>query len=64
MLSKQFQEDMPLQMFVYPVVPGAALPGLFTKFAPVPEQPIAVAPDQIGQNREQWLDTWTKTVLR
>jgi thiamine transport system substrate-binding protein len=64
MLGKQFQEDMPLQMFVYPVLPGAALPDLFTKFAPVPEQPVTVPPDQIGQNREQWIDQWTRAVLR
>lgn len=64
MLSKPFQEDMPLQMFVYPVVPNMALPDVFTKFSVVPEQPVSVPPDQIDQNREQWLDAWTKAVLR
>jgi thiamine transport system substrate-binding protein len=64
MLSKQFQEDIPLQMFVYPVLPSAALPEIFTKFAQVPEQPVSVAPEQIEQNREQWIDAWTKAVLR
>jgi thiamine transport system substrate-binding protein len=64
MLSKPFQEDMPLQMFVYPVLPGAALPDLFTKFAPIPEQPIALPPEQIDANREQWIDAWTRAVLR
>jgi thiamine transport system substrate-binding protein len=64
MLSQAFQADMPLQMFVYPVVPNTALPELFTKFAPVPEQPISVPPEQIDANREQWIDAWTRTVLR
>lgn len=64
MLSKQFQEDMPLQMFVYPVMPNTPLPTIYTKFALVPDQPISLAPDQIDQNREQWLDAWTKAVLR
>jgi thiamine transport system substrate-binding protein len=64
MLSKRFQEDIPLQMFVYPVLPDAALPEVFTKFAQVPEQPATVAPEQIDQNREQWIDAWTKAVLR
>jgi thiamine transport system substrate-binding protein len=64
MLSKRFQEDIPLQMFVYPVLPGAALPDVFTKFAQVPDQPVGVAPEQIDQNREQWIDAWTKAVLR
>jgi thiamine transport system substrate-binding protein len=64
MLSKRFQEDIPLQMFVYPVLPEAALPDVFTKFAQVPEQPATVAPEQIDQNRDQWIDAWTKAVLR
>ena len=64
MLSKRFQEDLPLQMFVYPVLADAAQPDVFTKFAQVPEQPLSVPPEQIDQNREQWLDAWTKAVLR
>ncbi len=64
MLSKRFQEDIPLQMFVYPVLPDAALPDVFTKFAPVPDAPANVTPQQIGQNRENWIEAWTKVVLR
>jgi thiamine transport system substrate-binding protein len=63
LMSKRFQEDMPLQMFVYPVLPDAALPDVFKQFAQLPSQPVSVPPDQIDQNREQWLDTWTKLVL-
>ncbi|HET9905531.1 MAG TPA: thiamine ABC transporter substrate-binding protein, partial [Anaerolineales bacterium] len=33
MLDVQFQEDMPLQMFVYPVNPNANLPEQFVKYA-------------------------------
>jgi thiamine transport system substrate-binding protein len=64
LLSKRFQEDIPLQMFVYPTLPSAALPDVFMKFAQAPGQPVAVPPDQIDQNREQWIDAWTKAVLR
>jgi thiamine transport system substrate-binding protein len=64
MLSKRFQEDVPLQMFVYPVLSDAALPDVFKKFAQAPEQPLSLPPEQIDQNREQWLDAWTKAVLR
>jgi len=64
MLSKRFQEDVPLQMFVYPVLTAAAQPDVFTKFAQVPAQPLGLPPEQIDQNREQWLDAWTKAVLR
>jgi thiamine transport system substrate-binding protein len=64
MLSKRFQEDVPLQMFVYPVLPSAALPDVFKQFAQAPDQPATVPPDQIDQNRDQWIDAWTKAVLR
>ena len=64
MLSKRFQEDVPLQMFVYPVLADAAQPDVFAKFAQVPEHPLGLPPEQIDQNREQWLDAWSKVVLR
>lgn len=64
MLSKLFQEDVPLQMFIYPVLPEAAQPDVFVQFAQVPEQSVGVTPEQIEQNREQWLEEWTRTVLR
>jgi thiamine transport system substrate-binding protein len=64
MHSKRFQEDVPLQMFVYPVLPDAAQPDVFKQFAQVPEQPLGLPPEQIDQNREQWLAAWTKVVLR
>jgi thiamine transport system substrate-binding protein len=63
LMSKRFQEDMPLQMFVYPVLPDAALPDVFTQFAQLPSQPVSLPPDQIDQNRDQWIDMWTKLVL-
>jgi thiamine transport system substrate-binding protein len=33
MLSTEFQEDMPLQMFVFPVIEDAVLPELFVQYA-------------------------------
>jgi thiamine transport system substrate-binding protein len=64
MLSKQFQEDMPLQMFVYPVNPNAELPEAFVKYAQVPEQPASLAPDEIASHRDQWIQDWTDAVLK
>jgi len=63
MLSKEFQEDMPLQMYVYPVRTDAALPDVFTKFAVKPPNPIEVDPTTIGQSREKWINDWTSAVL-
>jgi thiamine transport system substrate-binding protein len=64
MLSQPFQEDMPLQMFVFPVIPKAVLPEVFTKYAAIPEKPAVVDFADINANREEWLQAWTETVLR
>lgn len=64
MLSKQFQEDVPLQMFVYPVNPKAGLPEEFTKYAQAPEQTASLAPDVIAEKRDAWIQAWTDVVLK
>jgi thiamine transport system substrate-binding protein len=64
MLSERFQADLPLQMFVFPVRDGVALPKVFTKFAEVPDDPLSLPTDEIGADRERWIDEWTETVLR
>ena len=64
MLSRRFQEDIPLQMFVYPANRTASLPDLFTRFAPVPPDPAVLDPALIDRRREQWISRWTKLVLR
>jgi len=64
MLDKQFQEDVPLQMFVYPVNINAALPDEFVKFAQAPEQPATLSPDEIAANRDKWIEEWTNVVMK
>ncbi|MFF0065518.1 thiamine ABC transporter substrate binding subunit [Streptomyces sp. NPDC005279] len=64
LVSKKFQEDMPLNMFVNPVVKGAKLPEVFTKFGAVADKPETVAPDTIAKNREQWVRSWSSLVLK
>jgi len=64
MLSPSFQEDIPLQMFVFPVNQTATLPPVFSKHARVADHPATVAPAAIEKNREAWIEAWTNTVLR
>ncbi len=64
MLGQQFQEDMPLQMYVFPVNPAANLPDVFTKYAQIPDEPAILDPAIIAANRDQWVQAWTQTVLR
>ena len=64
MLSKRFQEDIPLQMFVFPARSDAALPPEFERFAVVPKHPLELPPAEIEANRERWVDEWTDIVVR
>jgi thiamine transport system substrate-binding protein len=63
MLSPPFQADVPLQMYVYPVRDGTKLPPVFAKFAAVPPSTLSLPADQIGRNRDQWIQQWRETVL-
>jgi thiamine transport system substrate-binding protein len=63
LLSSKFQEDMPLQMFVYPVSTTATLPPEFATYAGVPTRPAAIDPALIGANRDRWIEEWTSIVL-
>jgi thiamine transport system substrate-binding protein len=60
MITTRFQEDIPLQMFVYPVNPDAALPKEFEQWAPVPSEPAMMPADEIAQNRDAWLQEWAR----
>ena len=62
MLSQQFQEDMSLNMFVYPVNKNAQLPEVFTNFAQVAESPAALSYSEIATNRDTWIEAWTQAM--
>ncbi|MFJ4833169.1 thiamine ABC transporter substrate binding subunit [Streptomyces sp. NPDC088747] len=64
LVTKRFQEDMPLNMFVYPVVEGAAVPAEFTEFGPQAKDPETLDPARIADNRDQWVKSWTSLVLK
>ena len=64
MLSTRFQEDIPLQMFVFPARDGMKLPAVFTKFADVAPSPLTLPTAEIGAHRDAWIEQWTDTVLR
>ena len=64
LISKKFQEDMPLQMFVNPVAEDATLPELFTKHGVVVDKPQTMAPEKIAENRDEWIKSWSSLVLK
>jgi thiamine transport system substrate-binding protein len=64
MLSRGFQEDIPLQMFVFPANATAKLPDVFVKHAAVADRPVIISPSDIEANRDSWIEAWTNVVLR
>ncbi|MBP7686378.1 MAG: thiamine ABC transporter substrate-binding protein [Thermoflexales bacterium] len=64
MLSVSYQEDLPLNQFVYPINPQAKLPDVFAKWSKIADQPANLAPDAIAKNRDKWIEDWTNTVLK
>lgn len=64
MLSTTFQEDLPLQMFVFPVNPDAQLQAEFVDFLVEPQETAFVSPQDIAAHREEWIQAWTDLVLR
>lgn len=63
LLSVEFQEDIPLNMFVFPANEEAALPEEFTRYTVIPEDPLSVPADEIEEKRSRWLEEWTEIFL-
>ena len=62
LLSPQVQAAIPESMYVYPAT-DVELPESWTRFAPLAPEPFAVDPDRISERRDEWIQTWTDTVI-
>ena len=51
---------MPLNMYVYPVNDDAVLPEAFTKYSVPVDQPLLLSSDDVGANRDAWVEQWTQ----
>ncbi len=63
LLDTTFQEDMPLNMFVFPANAGTPLPDVFVDHAVTPAGSILMDSALIDENRERWIAEWA-TVVR
>ncbi|HKK91614.1 MAG TPA: thiamine ABC transporter substrate-binding protein [Desulfobacteraceae bacterium] len=63
MLSKTFQQDIPLQMFVFPANRHAVLPPVFKNHARITPDPVSISPDIISRKRDTWISQWTEAIL-
>jgi thiamine transport system substrate-binding protein len=59
LLSVPVQEDIPLNMFVYPANGLAVLPKVFSDHTTFPESSVVMEPGTIEENRERWIKEWT-----
>lgn len=64
LLSKTFQEDIPLQMFVFPANTKATLPDIFLNYAQITDAPASLSTEDINRNRDKWIREWTENLLR
>ena len=64
LLSPEVQADIPLQMFVTPVLEGVEVPEVFTRFAADPAERLSVPYEDVAANRDEWVQAWTDVVVR
>ena len=64
LLSKDFQEDMPMQMFVFPVLPAAELPEDFITASQLPETVGSLNSALIAAHRDAWINEWANLMLK
>lgn len=62
MISPEWQAELPLTNFVFPVVEGTPLPPVFERFAVRPAEPLDVPADRVAAERDAWIEQW-RTIL-
>lgn len=64
LVSPAFQAELPDSMYVFPVDDSVELPELWARWAQTPEKPLAVDPDVVAANRDEWLTDWAEITTR
>lgn len=63
LLTDAVQAELPWNMFMYPINTEVELPEEFAQWAPLADDPYTMDPSEIDANREDWIATWTETVV-
>lgn len=64
LVSPEVQAALPDSMYVFPVADGVELPEAWATFAKRPTAPKAVDPDEVAEQRDDWLREWTDLTTR
>ena len=62
-LTEDFQAEIPLTNWMYPVDPQVDTPDSF-RFAPEPEHALQLPAAEVRDNRERWVKAWVELVSR
>ena len=63
MLTEEFQQEIPLTQWVFPVNPNVKLPECF-QYAAKPDKVLSLEPELIEQHYDTWLKAWTELMTR
>jgi len=63
MLSADFQQDIPLNMFVFPANAQVTPPDVFVANSATVNDPVVMDAATIAAKRDQWVQQWTDVVL-
>ena len=64
MLTNDFQDDIPLNMFMMPVSKFSNLPPEFDLYEEIPDPIDPISSTEIQEKRNLWTEEWTNLVLR
>ncbi len=64
LLGVTAQNDIPWNMFVFPVNSNATPPPEFLEHSVIPADPLSVPSTDVEENREAWIEEWTDIVVR
>lgn len=63
MLTEEFQQEIPLTQWVFPVNPNVELPASFA-YAAKAETFLSLAPERIEAHYDEWLKAWTELMTQ
>jgi thiamine transport system substrate-binding protein len=62
-LEKEIQELLPTSQWMFPVNELAELPPEFARYAVIPERPVSLSPEVVGEKLAEWLSRWQELLI-
>ena len=62
-LTGDFQEEIPLTNWMFPVIPSVKLPDSFD-YAPKPSRVLSLPSSEIEANQDRWIEGWLEVMTK